>query len=367
MYWPWAYGWKHPIGSIPAATPLLNFNPLWPARKPYACAICYSSDHVVYECPLPNMRIGGIAIMSAMSVALVSNKKAQEQIIEVDQSLKPVPPRNPAAAPAAPPAPAAPAPARPLTTIPEESPWSAPALLAPHALDITAFISWMAEHVSPHIPQLDDATILAAAERNTGGLTAMCTDLLRDGYPIRWTAVEILSHWGQWVRGEIPYGPGAGSQADTNASETPFGKPQKGTHMAMPWLTHARPGAPKPPGNPPSDEVSMISLPSEMLRQLNTAPETAQRQYRDWLAQLVAMFPSSEEQALDDILKNVDSDLERAISVMYSPHSPYHRKPALPAPTECPLAPDFVHPTDPWLAGVPLAHADAPLQLSPRA
>ena len=79
----------------------------------------------------------------------------------------------------------------------------------------------------------------------------------------------------------------------------PLVSPKKGTHMAMPWLTHVHPGAQKPLGNPPSDEVSMMSLPSEMLRQLDVAPETAQRQYRDWLAQLVAMFPSLEEQCND--------------------------------------------------------------------
>jgi len=90
-YWPWTYGWKHPMGSIPAATPLLNFDPTWPARKPYTCTVCYSSDHAVYECLLPNMRIGGVAIVSAMSVALVSNKKAQERILVVDRSLKPAP------------------------------------------------------------------------------------------------------------------------------------------------------------------------------------------------------------------------------------------------------------------------------------
>ena len=160
-YWPWTYGWKHPMGSIPAATPLLNFDPAWPARKPYACAVCYSSDHAIYKCPLPNMRIGGIAIISAMSIALVSNKKAQERIMVVDCSLKPAPPQNPAGTPAAPPAPApaapahappAPAPARPLAPIPEESPRPALTPLAPRAPDIAAFISWMAENASPPRP-----------------------------------------------------------------------------------------------------------------------------------------------------------------------------------------------------------------------
>ena len=68
----------------------------------------------------------------------------------------------------------------------------------------------------------------------------------------------------------------------------------------------------------------------------------------------------------------MDNDLERAVAVMYSPHSPYHKKPAPPAPTECPLALDFAYSTNPWLASTPLAHTapaptDIPPQHSPRA
>ena len=143
--------------------------------------------------------------------------------------------------------------------------------------------------------------------------------------------------------------------------------------MAMPWLTPVRPGAQQTPGNPPSNEVSVMSLPSEMLRQLDAAPETAQRQYRDRLAQLAVMFLGSEERALDEILRSVDSDLERAVAVMYSPLLPYHKRPAPPAPIERPLAPDFAYATNPWLAGTSLAGAfppvapAAPPQLSPRA
>ena len=203
-YWPWTYGWKHPMGSIPAATPLLNFDPTWPARKPYACAVCYSSDHAVYECPLPNMRIGGVAVVSAMSVALVSNKKAQEWILVVDRSLKLAPQTNPTATPAQPAAPTAPAPTRPLTTIPEESPQPEHAPLAPHPLDarapeIAAFISWMAENVAPRIPLMDKTAVLATAKRSTGGPVAVCTDLLQEGFTVRWAAADILSCWGQWV------------------------------------------------------------------------------------------------------------------------------------------------------------------------
>jgi len=371
-YWPWTYGWKHPMGSIPTATPLLNFDPTWPTCKLYTCAICYSSDHAVYECPLPNMRISGVAIISVMSVALMSNKKAQERILVVDRSLKPAPQPNPAAAPTAPTqpvAPAAPAPTHPLATIPEESPQSecAPPALRPldaRAPEITAFVSWMAENATPRIPLLDKAAVLAAAERSTGGPVAVCTDLLCEGYPVRWAAADILSRWGQWVQGEIPYGPGAGSQADTNTSETPFGKP-RGTHMAPPWLTPVRPGAHETPRNPPDDETSMVSLPSELLKRLGAAPDVAQQQFRDCLAQLAAMFPGSTERDLEEILGSVDGNLERAVTMMFSPLLPYHKKRAPPAPTERPLAPDFSYPSNLWLAGTSLGAA--PPQPSPRA
>jgi len=370
-YWPWTYGWKHPMGSIPAATPLLNFDPTWPARKPYACAVCYSSDHAVYECPLPNMRIGGVAIVSAMSVALVSNKKAQERILVVDRSLKPAPQPNPTPAPA----PAQPAP-RPLAAIPEESPQPegtppAPRLTRVRAPEIAEFVSWMAENVAPTVPNMDKAAVLATASRNLGGPVAVCTDLLREGFPVRWSAADILSRWGQWVRGKIPYGPGAGSQADTDALKNPFGKPQKGTHMAMPWLTPVRPGAQQTPGAPPSDATSMFSVAAKLLEALDAAPEVAQRQFRDRLAQLATLFPEAAEAYLEDILSKVDGDLERAVTVMLAPNSPYRRKaPAPPAALEPPPAPDFSYAGSPWLTATapkePPAAPAAP-QLSPRA
>ena len=111
----------------------------------------------------------------------------------------------------------------------------------------------------------------------------------------------------------------------------------------------------------------MISVASELLRHLDASPKTAQQQYRDQLGQLTVMFPDLEESALDGILKSMDSDLERAVVVMYSPHSPYHKKPALPAPSERLPAPDFAYMTNPWLASAPLATATVPPQTSPRA
>ena len=90
-YWPWWYRWSHPHSSIPETIPILNFNPPWRARKPYACAICYNSDHHVKECPLPHVKIGGMPLISAMSRGLVITRKAAERCTWSDCSLDPIP------------------------------------------------------------------------------------------------------------------------------------------------------------------------------------------------------------------------------------------------------------------------------------
>ena len=69
-YWPWFYDWSHPHGSVPVTIPLLNFDPVWKARKPYACQLCYSSDHHLLECPFPHIKIGGVPLVSTVSRGL---------------------------------------------------------------------------------------------------------------------------------------------------------------------------------------------------------------------------------------------------------------------------------------------------------
>lgn len=286
--------------------------------------MCYSSNHAVYECPLPNLRIGSTALVSAMSVALVSNKKAQEQIIEVDRLLKLKAQPNPAVAPAghivAPTS--CPAPSDPLPAIPEESPheWDAPLVWAS---DIAAFISWKLANSETKIPQLDKATVLAAAKRNAGGPLSVCSDLLCDGHPIRWPTVEVLSDWACWLNGEIPMTPGTGSWARTNIPENPLGMLFSSTHMAEPWLTPTL-MCMLPPGCPQSDVSSMFLLPSGLLSDLEKAPMVAQKQFRDSLAQLQSLYPDSTEEDLGVILGQAKGDVQRAIAVMESPHSPYH-------------------------------------------
>src|SRR5258706_242559 len=74
-YWPWLHDWSHPHGSTPESIPLLNFDPAWKARKPYACQICYNSDHHLIECPLPHVKIGAVPLVSPVSRRLVANRK----------------------------------------------------------------------------------------------------------------------------------------------------------------------------------------------------------------------------------------------------------------------------------------------------
>ena len=146
-----------------------------------------------------------------------------------------------------------------------------------------------------------------------------------------------------------------------------------------------RPGAQHTPGAPPSDDTSAFSVAAELLEALDASPEVAQRQFRDRLTQLNALFPETTEEYLRDILSKVDGDLERATIVMYAPGSPYHKKtPAPPAPLERPPAPDFSRHGSPWPVDAtpsapptapqpgPQSRAltvsiPAPLQLSPRA
>src|SRR5258708_196632 len=87
--WPWSHDFDHPHGSLPAPSPLLNFNPSWMARKHYACQLCYNSDHSTFECPLPGIKIGGVPLVSNSSRTLVSNKKPAERLVVLDRSLLP--------------------------------------------------------------------------------------------------------------------------------------------------------------------------------------------------------------------------------------------------------------------------------------
>lgn len=94
VYWPWSMSWGHKHGSVPESSPLLNFEPTWSARRPYACQCCYSTDHFTEECPLPFMKIGGNNLVSHPARTLVIKKKAGERIISLEKSTweLPIPP-----------------------------------------------------------------------------------------------------------------------------------------------------------------------------------------------------------------------------------------------------------------------------------
>ena len=87
--WPWQMLHGHVHRSVNPQLPLLNFDPPWQAKKPYACQACYSSIHPSHECPLVSIRLGGVAIVSHISITAVLTKKAAERLIIVDRSLVP--------------------------------------------------------------------------------------------------------------------------------------------------------------------------------------------------------------------------------------------------------------------------------------
>jgi len=95
VYWPWSLEFGHKHGSVPDASPLLNFEPTWSARRPYACQGCYSSDHFTAECPLPFMKLGGLSIISMLARSLVLSKKAGERVLDLEKATWQLPIRVP--------------------------------------------------------------------------------------------------------------------------------------------------------------------------------------------------------------------------------------------------------------------------------
>jgi len=95
VYWPWSMDFGHKHSSVPDTSPLLNFEPSWSARRPYACQGCYSSDHFTAECPLPFMKLGGLSIISMPARSLVLNKKAGERVLDLEKATWQLPIRVP--------------------------------------------------------------------------------------------------------------------------------------------------------------------------------------------------------------------------------------------------------------------------------
>ena len=97
--WLWQMLHGHVHRSVNPQLPLLNFDPPWQAKKLYACQACYSSIHPSHECPLVSIQLGGVAIVSHISITAVLTKKATERLIIVDWSLVPKKPAQPASVP----------------------------------------------------------------------------------------------------------------------------------------------------------------------------------------------------------------------------------------------------------------------------
>ena len=78
--WNWTHKWGHPHGSAPLTSGFLNFKQQWRATKPYACRICYNSDHFSLECPLTRMKLGGVPIVSLASRDRVLHRPHPERL-----------------------------------------------------------------------------------------------------------------------------------------------------------------------------------------------------------------------------------------------------------------------------------------------
>ena len=98
-YWPWTHDWGHPHGTVEPESPLLNFENSWKAVKPYACRLCYNSDHFTQECSLPRIKIGGVSLVSLVSRDRVLRRRFPECMTIIDRSLEPAPPAPPVAPP----------------------------------------------------------------------------------------------------------------------------------------------------------------------------------------------------------------------------------------------------------------------------
>jgi len=95
VWWPWTMDFGHKHSSVPDASLLLNFEPTWSAKRPYACQCCYSSDHFTAECPLPFMKVGGLSLVSVPARSLVLKKKAGERVIDLEKATWQLPIRVP--------------------------------------------------------------------------------------------------------------------------------------------------------------------------------------------------------------------------------------------------------------------------------
>ena len=212
--------------------------------------------------------------------------------------------------------------------------------------EIVAFISWKLFHSLTKILQLMDKVIMAAANRGTGSPLAMCTNLFRNGYPLKWSSEEILRDWSCWLNQEKS---DTGRQPVINPLENPLGT----LYVAPTWLAMADHlhYVHFSPGRPPSDVSSLFSI-SSAVRALDRAAATALSQFRDRTAQLQSMYPETSTDYLSMILNKCNGDVSRAITVMVSLLSLLHEKALAQIVAVPPAAPNFAYSTGINLQGI---------------
>ena len=211
VFWPWTFSFDHAHGSINPSSPLLNFDPPWFARKPYACQSCYSSVHATYECPLVHVKLGGVSVVSHTSITAVLNKKAGKRLIITDKSLLPKRPLDDGddgpvstapfehgdAPPAGAPQVTVPyIPAAPLAPIPEVAPAG---LMIPAALELFLTSKFRDLGFSP----IPFASIkLASADGDvTATYTALGNMVPTDG---SWNIHDLSKEFAAWQRDNAP-------------------------------------------------------------------------------------------------------------------------------------------------------------------
>ena len=205
-FWSWAIHFNHAHGSIPPTTPFLDFEPGWVAKKPYACQLCYCSDHSSLECPLPHMRISGVSLVSHSSRTMVLHKKAAERVFITDRVLKPAPPR-PSAPQDIPP------PVAPLPDIPYKGKTRADLSAISEApsdpqrvRDIETFIGFKIADIM----STGDATAIVASAGNSGASLVLTIRSLIPRIPLlaRWDEDAALQEFEHWIENQdldIPF------------------------------------------------------------------------------------------------------------------------------------------------------------------
>jgi len=232
-YWPWSMTWGHKHGSVPDSSPLLNFEPTWSARRPYACQCCYSSDHFTEECPLPFMKIGGNSLVSQPARSLVIKKKAAERIISLEKSTWELPIPNIPGTPRVPASPSRPLPrlhqqlrAAPMTAIVEDGESratdDASSILADERMSIAApppgdnppyhiidsLIKFLMLQLAGNISDgagLTEAKIQFLCKSHKGSLPAVLDSLRRDGWLPASVSNQVMSfEYDRFIMGTPP-------------------------------------------------------------------------------------------------------------------------------------------------------------------